>query len=114
MHRNRVRQETALPCCGTDRGGRHTPGVPQEKAKCRAKRRRCISDGWLTVSFLAAPQVGVGVIYLEYRRNERNAEEKKKKEEAYRRHLDMGVHRDREVGIWSPGRHHILWLSMCT
>lgn len=43
-------------------------------------------------------QVGVGIIYLEYRRNERNAEEKKRKEEAYRRQLDEGVHRDREVG----------------
>ncbi len=50
-------------------------------------------------------QVGVGVIFLEYRRNERNAEEKKRKEEAYRRQLDEGVHRDREVGL---GSHPLL------
>lgn len=37
------------------------------------------------------------MIYLEYRRNERNAAEKKRKEEEYRRRLDEGVHRDREV-----------------
>ena len=42
-------------------------------------------------------QVGVGILALEYRRNERNAEEKKRKEEAYRAQLDADVHRDREV-----------------
>jgi hypothetical protein len=44
------------------------------------------------------PQVGVGVIFLEYRRTERNAFDKKRKEEEFRQHLDDGMHRDREVG----------------
>lgn len=42
-------------------------------------------------------QVGVGVLYLEYRRGERNAADKMQKENEFRRQLDEGVHRDREV-----------------
>lgn len=42
-------------------------------------------------------QVGVGVIYWEYRRNERNAGEKKRKEDEFRQRLDDAVHQDREV-----------------
>lgn len=43
-------------------------------------------------------QVGLGILVLEYKRGERKDEAKKKKEEDFRRQLDEGVHRDREVG----------------
>ena len=42
-------------------------------------------------------QVGVGVLLLEYKRNERKDEAKKRKEEDYRTNLDDFMHRDREV-----------------
>ena len=50
------------------------------------------------------------MLWLEYRRNERNATEKKRKEDDFRRQLDEGVHRDREVR-----RPHLkrLWKGRC-
>ncbi len=39
----------------------------------------------------------MGVLLLEYKRNERKDEAKKRKEEDYRKNLDDFMHRDREV-----------------
>jgi hypothetical protein len=53
----------------------------------------------------------VGVIFLEYRRNERNAGEKKRKEDEFRQRLDDAVHRDREVNsgleLLEQWAHHV-------
>lgn len=59
---------------------------------CCARRCRL-----LDVQCCCLAQVGVGVIFLEYRRTERNALDKKRKEDEFRQRLDDGVHRDREV-----------------
>lgn len=54
-----------------------------------------LASKFVSESFLFS--VGVGVLLLEYRRNERNAAEKKRKKETKRARLDASVERDRQA-----------------
>lgn len=83
------RMEVAINRGAEGKTGRYfVPDISEDRAVELASK-------FVSESFLFS--VGVGVLFLEYRRNERNAADKKQKENEFRRQLDEGVHRDREA-----------------